>query len=180
MTHAITEIDVLWITTGLGCDGESVAITAATQPSIEDIALGGLPGLPKVNFYNPFMKAVIAAAINNPWLAPLEDQAVLALSELASKGDRLAFTTDTYVVHPLFFPGGDIGKLAVNETINDLATSGALPLHLSCGMVLEEGLPVETLRQWPQACGKPLTTLASQLSLVTPRWLNAVCRQTLH
>jgi hydrogenase expression/formation protein HypE len=62
-------------------------------------------------------------------------------------GDRLAFTTDTYVVDPLFFPGADIGALAVAGTVNDLAVSGARPLYLSCGMVLEEGLPLETLRR---------------------------------
>jgi hydrogenase expression/formation protein HypE len=71
----------------------------------------------------------------------------VSLAELASHGNRLAFTTDTFVVHPLFFPGGDIGKLAINGTVNDLAMSGARPLYLSCGLVLEEGLPVETLRR---------------------------------
>jgi hydrogenase expression/formation protein HypE len=90
---------------------------------------------------------VILGAFDNPMLAPLEDQAVVALDSLTGRGDRLAFTTDTYVVHPLFFPGGDIGKLAVNGTVNDLAMSGAAPLYLSCGLVLEEGLPVETLRR---------------------------------
>jgi hydrogenase small subunit len=53
----IDEIDVLWITAGLGCDGDTIAITAATQPSIEDIVLGGLPGIPKVDFRNPVMAA---------------------------------------------------------------------------------------------------------------------------
>jgi hydrogenase expression/formation protein HypE len=90
---------------------------------------------------------VILGAFDNPLLAPLEDQAVVGLNSLAGRGDRLAFTTDTYVVNPLFFPGGDIGKLAVNGTVNDLAMSGASPLYLSCGLVLEEGLPVETLRR---------------------------------
>jgi len=90
---------------------------------------------------------VFLGAFNNPFLAPLEDQAVVNLADLAECGDRLAFTTDTFVVHPLFFPGGDIGTLAVNGTVNDLAMSGARPLYLSCGMVLEEGLPVETLRR---------------------------------
>lgn len=90
---------------------------------------------------------VILGAFNNPWLAPLEDQAVVGLEVLTGLGDRLAFTTDSYVVHPLFFPGGDIGTLAVNGTVNDLAMSGARPLYLSCGLVLEEGLPVETLRR---------------------------------
>jgi hydrogenase expression/formation protein HypE len=90
---------------------------------------------------------VFLGAFNNPLLAPLEDQAVISLADLAAGGDRLAFTTDTYVVHPLFFPGGDIGTLAVNGTVNDLAMSGARPLYLSCGVVLEEGLEVETLRR---------------------------------
>lgn len=90
---------------------------------------------------------VFLGAFNNPLLAPLEDQAVVSLKDLAEGGDRLAFTTDTYVVHPLFFPGGDIGTLAVNGTVNDLAVSGARPLYLSCGVVLEEGLAVETLRR---------------------------------
>ena len=60
-------------------------------------------------------------------------------------GSRLAFTTDSYVVSPLFFPGGDIGSLAINGTVNDLAMCGARPLYLSAGFILEEGLPMETL-----------------------------------
>ena len=54
-SEPIREIDVLWITAGLGCDGDTIAITAATQPSLEDILLGALPGIPKVNFHNPFL-----------------------------------------------------------------------------------------------------------------------------
>jgi hydrogenase expression/formation protein HypE len=61
------------------------------------------------------------------------------------QGGRFAFTTDSYVVQPLFFPGGDIGSLAVNGTVNDLAMSGARPLYLSAGFILEEGLPMGTL-----------------------------------
>lgn len=60
-------------------------------------------------------------------------------------GNQIAFTTDSYVIHPLFFPGGDIGSLAVHGTVNDLAMSGARPLYLSAGFILEEGLPIETL-----------------------------------
>ena len=90
---------------------------------------------------------VFLGAFHNPLLAPLEDQAVMNLAELAANGDRLAFTTDSYVVSPLFFPGGNIGTLAVNGTVNDLAMCGAKPLYLSCGMVLEEGLSVDILRQ---------------------------------
>ena len=54
-TQLIKEIDVLWITAGLSCDGDTIAITAATQPSLEDIVMGGIPGIPKVNFHNPFL-----------------------------------------------------------------------------------------------------------------------------
>ncbi len=68
------------------------------------------------------------------------DSAVINLDS-----NKIAFTTDSYVIHPLFFPGGDIGSLAVNGTVNDLAMSGARPLYLSVGFILEEGLPMETL-----------------------------------
>ncbi|GAA0633612.1 hydrogenase expression/formation protein HypE [Halomonas beimenensis] len=90
---------------------------------------------------------VFVAAFDNPALAPLEDQARFALADLARDGDRLAFTTDSYVVDPLFFPGGDIGELAVNGTVNDLAVSGARPRFLSCAVILEEGFPVADLRR---------------------------------
>lgn len=90
---------------------------------------------------------VFVASFGNPMLNLLEDQARLPMAELAACGDRLAFTTDSYVVHPLFFPGGDIGCLAVNGTVNDLAMGGARPLYLSCSMIIEEGLPIETLRR---------------------------------
>ncbi|MGA2551949.1 MAG: hydrogenase expression/formation protein HypE [Burkholderiaceae bacterium] len=90
---------------------------------------------------------VFLGAFDNPKLAALEDQAVVALSELCQHGDRLAFTTDSYVVDPLFFPGGDIGSLAVAGTVNDLVVSGAKPLFLSCAVVLEEGLTLEVLRR---------------------------------
>ncbi len=83
----------------------------------------------------------------NDLLAALEDQARIELAELLARGDRLAMTTDSFVVDPLFFPGGDIGKLAVAGTVNDLAVSGATPLYLSCGMIIEEGLPIEDLRR---------------------------------
>lgn len=79
----------------------------------------------------------------NPMLEELGDAAVLP----ALPPGRLALTTDSYVVQPLFFPGGDIGKLAVCGTVNDLAVSGATPLYLTCGFILEEGLPLEMLEQ---------------------------------
>ena len=90
---------------------------------------------------------VFVGAFDNPALAPLEDQARFDLAALQAQGDRLAFTTDSYVVDPLVFPGGDIGKLAVCGTVNDLAVGGARPLYLSCGVIIEEGFPVEDLRR---------------------------------
>jgi len=89
---------------------------------------------------------VFAREFDNEFLEPMEDQARLVMSALAGQNDRLAFTTDSYVVTPLFFPGGDIGKLAVCGTINDLAVGGAKPLFLSCAVIIEEGLEMETLR----------------------------------
>ena len=88
------------------------------------------------------VEAVFLPAFANPLLSPLEDQAVLP-----AEGARLAFTTDSYVVSPLFFPGGDIGGLAVNGTVNDLAVSGARPRWLSAGFILEEGFPVADLER---------------------------------
>jgi len=90
----------------------------------------------------------------------LEDQAVLGLG-----GARIAFTTDSYVVSPIFFPGGDIGDLAVNGTVNDLAVSGARPLYLSCGFILEEGFPVADLQRI--AASMAAAAQAAGVSIVT-------------
>lgn len=80
-----------------------------------------------------------------------EDQARLNLAGWAGPEDRLAFTTDGFVVDPLFFPGGDLGKLAVCGTVNDLAVGGAKPAYLSCAMILEEGLPIADLERLVQS-----------------------------
>ncbi|MBG0803641.1 hydrogenase expression/formation protein HypE [Methylocystis sp. H4A] len=90
---------------------------------------------------------VFVAAFDNPLLASLDDSARMDLLDLAQYGDRLAFTTDSFVVDPLVFPGGDIGKLAVCGTVNDLAVGGALPLYLSCAVIIEEGVSIDFLRQ---------------------------------
>jgi hydrogenase expression/formation protein HypE len=79
-------------------------------------------------------------AFDNPYLQKLDDQAVFQAGSA-----RLAFSTDSFVVTPLFFPGGNIGELAVNGTVNDLAMSGAKPLFLSAAFIMEEGLPMEDL-----------------------------------
>ena len=83
------------------------------------------------------IESVILPALSNPALDALDDQAIVSVD-----GTRLAFTTDSYVVTPLFFPGGDIGDLAVNGTVNDLAVGGARPLFLYLSYILEEGLPI--------------------------------------
>jgi hydrogenase expression/formation protein HypE len=88
------------------------------------------------------IERVFLPAFSNPVLNKLDDQAVLEIN-----GSRLAFTTDAFVVTPLFFPGGDIGRLAVNGTVNDLAMSGARPLYLAAAFILEEGLSTEELRR---------------------------------
>ena len=90
---------------------------------------------------------VFVRAFGAPGDAPLEDQARLPLSAFAEAGDRLAFTTDAYVVDPLEFPGGDIGTLAVFGTVNDLAVGGAVPHALSCAVILEEGVEIELVRR---------------------------------
>jgi hydrogenase expression/formation protein HypE len=99
-------------------------------------------------------------AFDNPMLAKLDDQAVFEAG-----GARIALTTDSYVVTPLFFPGGDIGKLAVNGTINDIAMCGAVPLALSAAFILEEGFEMEELSrvvasmaEASRAAGVPVAT----------------------
>jgi hydrogenase expression/formation protein HypE len=85
---------------------------------------------------------------SNSTLNALEDQATLSLNGDATPASpRIAFTTDSFVVRPLFFPGGDIGKLAVHGTVNDLAVGGAKPLFLSAAFILEEGLPLTDLQR---------------------------------
>jgi hydrogenase expression/formation protein HypE len=88
------------------------------------------------------VERVFLPAFGNPTLDQLNDQATFSID-----GVRLAMTTDTFVVKPLFFPGGDIGSLAVHGTVNDLAMGGAQPLYLSVAFILEEGLPLETLER---------------------------------
>lgn len=92
------------------------------------------------------IQRVFLPAFTNDILARLEDQATLDLGDESSQcPGRIAFTTDSYIVRPLVFPGGDIGSLAVHGTINDLAVGGARPQYLSAAFILEEGLPLELL-----------------------------------
>lgn len=101
---------------------------------------------------------LILPALDDPALAAGLDSALLDLGS-----SRIAFTTDTFVVKPLFFPGGDIGKLAVNGTANDLAMCGARPLYLSAALVIEEGLPMETLHAVVHSLGTAARTAGARL-----------------
>lgn len=97
------------------------------------------------------IESLFLAEFSNPALNEREDQARIALADLTVQGDRLAVSTDSYVIDPIFFPGGDIGKLAVCGTANDVAVSGATPRYLSCGFILEEGLPMDVLTRIVQS-----------------------------
>jgi hydrogenase expression/formation protein HypE len=88
------------------------------------------------------LEKVVFPAFGEPILAAAEDAAALSLP-----GERVAYTTDSFVVKPIFFPGGDIGKLAVCGTVNDLAMRGARPLYLTMGLILEEGLEFAVLER---------------------------------
>lgn len=106
------------------------------------------------------LENVFGKAFSNPILDSRHDAAQFKVPP-----GRLAMTTDSYVVQPLFFPGGDIGSLAVHGTVNDLAMGGARPLYLSCAFIIEEGLPMETLwrvvgsmRDAAQRCGVQIVT----------------------
>ncbi|MFK5949847.1 MAG: hydrogenase expression/formation protein HypE [Methylococcales bacterium] len=93
------------------------------------------------------IEQIFVRTFNNAELSLLEDQARFNLATLTALGDRLAMTTDSYVVDPLFFPGGDIGKLAVTGTVNDLSVGGAKPLYLTCSMIIEEGFAIDELHK---------------------------------
>jgi len=104
------------------------------------------------------IRDVFLPAFRNPILAGMNDQAVVRLN-----GSRVAFTTDSFVVKPLFFHGGDIGSLAVHGTVNDLAMGGAQPLFLSVAFIIEEGLSMETLQRVVSSLGHAAHTAGVQV-----------------
>jgi hydrogenase expression/formation protein HypE len=106
------------------------------------------------------LQQIVLPAFDNEHLATLHDGAILDLN-----GARVAFSTDSYVVSPRFFPGGDIGRLAVHGTVNDLAMCGAQPRHLSVGFILEEGLPMEEFQRIVNSMGE--AAAAAGVTLVT-------------
>ncbi len=124
---------------------------------------------------NDLIRRLFLPAFESPVLEALEDQATLEFSgrHTGAKGQRIAFTTDSFVVRPIFFPGGDIGKLAVHGTVNDLAVGGARPLWLSAAFILEEGLPLADLQRvaksMRQACAEAGVSLVTGDTKVVDR-----------
>lgn len=119
---------------GLDFEGWTCPLPLRDQPNI----ILGHGGGGKLS--SELVEHLFVPAFRNDTLEVLGDSSVLNIN-----GARVAFSTDSFVVHPLFFPGGSIGDLAVNGTVNDLAMSGATPLYLSAGFIIEEGLPLGTL-----------------------------------
>ncbi len=115
------------------------------------------------------LEKLLLPVLGNPVLDALEDSASLSIAS----GTRLAFTTDSFVVTPLFFPGGDIGMLSVHGTINDLAVSGAVPIALSLALIAEEGLPTGELRRVVEsiatACARARVSIVTGDTKVVPR-----------
>ena len=123
---------------------------------------------------NDLIRRMFVPAFDNDVLAALEDQATLSLAGHVNRTrPRLAFTTDSFVVRPIFFPGGDIGKLSVYGTVNDLAVGGARPLWLSAAFILEEGLPLTDLQRivasMRQACDEAGVALVAGDTKVVDR-----------
>jgi hydrogenase expression/formation protein HypE len=106
------------------------------------------------------LENVFGKAFSNPILDVRHDSA-----QFHVPAGKLAMTTDSYVVRPLFFPGGDIGSMAVHGTVNDLAMSGAQPLYLSCAFIIEEGLPMETL--WRVVCSMRAAARRCGVQIIT-------------
>jgi hydrogenase expression/formation protein HypE len=117
------------------------------------------------------IRRVFMPAFGNPVLSAQEDQATVVLGGQA--GPRLAFTTDAFVVRPIFFPGGDIGRLAIHGTVNDLAVGGAIPQFISAAFILEEGLPLDDLKRIAEsmraACSEAGVTLVTGDTKVVDR-----------
>ncbi len=123
-----------------GGDGQPFGVCPAPLGRRDTVVLGHGSG---GRLSAELIERLIVPTLGGPQLARLEDQAIFDVAE----GTRVAFTTDSYVVTPLFFPGGDIAQLAVNGTINDLAVGGARPLALSLALIIQEGFPMDTLRR---------------------------------
>src|SRR5262249_42535522 len=121
------------------------------------------------------IQQIFVPGFDNSILAALEDQATLSLGgrNNGTASPRIAFTTDSFVVRPLFFPGGDIGQLAVHGTVNDLAGGGAIPRYLAAAFILEEGLAFDDLKRivasMREACDAADVTLVTGDTKVVDR-----------
>jgi hydrogenase expression/formation protein HypE len=165
------------MTTGLRCDGDSVSVTVASLPSIEDVVMGNIPGLPEVHLHNPVLAYEVGDVLAHGSGGKLSQQLIekLILPQFSPCMMRQFFFPLTvfgshsarisYVVSHIFFPCGNIGTLAVHGTVNDLAMCGARPLYLSAAFILEEGTPiqdfwrvVQSMRRAADAAGVRLVT----------------------
>jgi hydrogenase expression/formation protein HypE len=150
---------------------ESIGNCPVPVSSYDRITLGhGSGGLLSAQL----VSRLFLPAYGNDVLAALEDQAIVGLpSHNGARSPRIAITTDSFVVRPLFFPGGDIGKLAVHGTVNDLAVGGAVPLYLTAAFILEEGLPIADLERiavsMRQACAEANVALVAGDTKVVDR-----------
>ena len=129
---------------GAAINAEAFSTCPLPHSSSDRILLGhGSGGLLTAEL----IQRLFLPAFGNDVLAALEDQATVRLPGLdGASTPRIAITTDSFVVRPIFFPGGDIGRLAVHGTVNDLAVGGARPLYLAAAFILEEGLALDDLR----------------------------------
>ncbi|MDB5334309.1 MAG: hydrogenase expression/formation protein HypE [Phycisphaerales bacterium] len=157
----------------------------ATAPGFDAVLLGTCP-VPQAQYDrillghgsggtlgNDLVRKLFLPAFANPTLSALEDQATLSLHGTKGAAQSIAFTTDSFVVKPIFFPGGDIGRLAVHGTVNDLAVGGATPLFLSAAFILEEGLALSDLKRivasMREACDEAGVTLVTGDTKVVDR-----------
>jgi hydrogenase expression/formation protein HypE len=130
--------------TAPGFDATLLGTCPVPQSRYDRILLGHGSG---GTLSNDLIRKLFVPGFANPTLSALEDQATVSLKGAEGPAQRIAFTTDSFVVKPIFFPGGDIGRLAVHGTVNDLAVGGATPLFLSAAFILEEGLALTDLKR---------------------------------
>jgi hydrogenase expression/formation protein HypE len=149
MAESYKKIEALNMTAGLACP-----IPISDYPQVL-LAHGGGGKLSQ-----QIIQKMVVPQFKNELLEPLHDGAVFTLN-----GTRIAFSTDSYVVNPIFFPGGDIGELAVNGTVNDLAMCGARPMYLSVAFIIEEGFAMDDL--WRVIVSMQSAAVKAGVQLVT-------------
>ncbi len=146
--------------TTAGSNGDAAALLGSCPVPISDYKEIVLAHGSGGRLSQQLLQRIVFPQFHNALLAPQHDGAIFPIG-----GARVAFSTDSYVVNPIFFPGGDIGSLAVHGTVNDLAMCGARPLYLSAGFILEEGLPMEDF--WRIVQSMRAAAAAAGVQLVT-------------